>query len=62
MGPAVNRDDFIQRIALAILHGHLKRGETMSPAQAISHATTVANKLPALFTEDYPDARNAPTR
>jgi hypothetical protein len=57
----ISRDDFIQRIALAILHGHLKLGGTMSPAQAISHAITVANKLPALF-EDSPNARNASTR
>jgi hypothetical protein len=45
----VSRDEFISRIAAAILAGRRKSGDPADPAAATAYATYVADKLPGLF-------------
>jgi hypothetical protein len=45
----MTRDEFISRIAAAILAGRRKSGDLADPASATAYATYVADKLPGLF-------------
>jgi hypothetical protein len=45
----MNRDDFIRRIAAAILVGQRKSGNLGDPARAAAYAGYVADSLPGLF-------------
>jgi hypothetical protein len=47
-----DRDVFILAIAAAIERGHAKTRDPISKARALAHAITVADKLPALFTDE----------
>jgi hypothetical protein len=46
---AMSRDEFIVRIAAAILAGQSKSGDPADPASAAAYAAHVAGKLPGLF-------------
>jgi hypothetical protein len=45
----MNRDEFIRRIAAAILVGQRKSGNLGDPARAATYAVYVADSLPGLF-------------
>jgi hypothetical protein len=45
----MDRDDFIKRIAAAILAGWRKSEFPVDPASATAYATSLADKLPGLF-------------
>lgn len=48
------RDDFIKRIAEAMIRGHAKQRHQLSAADALIRARQVADALPQLFEPDRP--------
>lgn len=46
----IDREDFIKRIAAALMRGNAKQGCILTQEKAVREATQIADKLPALFT------------
>jgi hypothetical protein len=47
----IERDEFITRIAAALVNGHRRKGNIISQPEALARAKQIADKLPGLFED-----------